>query len=131
MSFQPIKNRRDIFSFLDASNGLHDGFIVSVGYEHAGFTWGNPMLVDPSKAVLTLRIMVTSIHNTLVELRFEGVHEWQLKNDPSGLPEAAVWFTPRGLVAWCSDATASPDLLRDADYVLAEDLRWRIVPPKS
>ena len=117
MSYYVIRNSHDIASFINTTNGLHDGYLVSAHYEHTGFEWGNPLYVDEQKAVLELRIMVTSRNNTLIELVFDAVREWQIKENQDEMLDTSISFTDDGLILWRSDD----------DYVISKSMKWRMV----
>lgn len=127
MEYHDINSRRDAAIFERKVNCLHDGFIVSVNYSHEGYTWGNPMSVDPQKTSLVLRVMVTSINNALVELLFEGVREFQIKENGYELVDSSVSFSEAGLVTWCGDNSTEPDTSRDVSFVIAERMKWRFI----
>lgn len=127
MEYYEIKTEREAAIFDRETNSLHDGCLVSANYSHDGYIWGNPMVIDPQKASLTLRIMVTSLGNTLVELLFEAVREFQIKEADYELLASAVSFSADGLIIWCGDDSAEPDAFRDANYVIAEKMKWRLI----
>lgn len=92
-----IRSEQDMGLFLDRVNGLHDGYIIGVHYEHRGHSGGNPHWIDPESTELILRVMVTSIYDAVVELVFQSVYEWQILNDGSDIIEASLlhrWGLP-------------------------------------
>ena len=127
MEYQEIQTARDASVFNRESNGLHDGYIISLDYAHDGYEWGNPLYIDPRKARLALRIMVTSIHNTLVEILFDGVREFQIKENSREIVDSSVTLSKDGLVTWCADNSTDPEILCNANYVMAEKMKWKIV----
>lgn len=129
MDYHIISDEIDAAAFLSEANGLHDGYIVSVDYQHHGYTWGNPMYIDPEKTKLVLRVMVTSIYNTLIEMVFEFIKDFQIKDDEFGLLDSSITFSKDGYVTWCGDLTTEPDSLRDSNYVVSKVMKWRIVSP--
>lgn len=127
MEYREIKTNRDAVRFDRETNGLHDGYLVSVSYSHEGYTWGNPMHVDPQKTFLVLRIMVTSLRDTLVEMEFEGIRDFQIKETAYGLVDSSISITKDRLITWCGDNSTETDVLRDANYVIADKMKWRII----
>ena len=127
MEYHEIRNAQDVSDFLSETNGLHDGYIVSANYQHQGYVLGNPMLIDPQKSKLVLNVMVTSINNTLVELVFEDIRNFQIKDANYDLLDSSIVFSEDGSVTWCGDYSCEPDVLRDANYVAAGTMKWRIV----
>ena len=127
MEYQEIRTAHDASVFDRESNGLHDGYLISMDYTHDGYEWGNPLFVDLRKARLTLRIMVTSIDNTMVEILFEGVREFQIIENAYELVDSSVAFSREGLITWCGDSSTDPEVLHDANYVIAEKMKWKIV----
>ena len=87
------------------------------------------MYIDPEKTKLVLRVMVTSIYNTLIEIAFEGIKDFQIKNEEYGLLDSSISFSKDGFVTWCGDLSAEPNSLRDSNYVVARMMKWRIVSP--
>ena len=124
-----ISDEKDAAAFLAEVNGLHDGYVVSVDYQNHGYTWGNPMYFDPEKTKLVLRVMVTSIHDTLIEMVFEGIKDLQIKNVHCELPDSSISFTKDGYVTWCGDRSTEPDALCGSNYVVSKLMKWRIDSP--
>ena len=129
MDYHIIFDEIDATAFLSEANGLHDGYIVSVDYQHHGYTWGNPMYIDPEKTKLVLRVMATSICNTLVEIVFESIKDFQMKDVENELLDSSISFSKDGFITWCGDRSTEPDSLRDSNYVVASMMKWRIVSP--
>ncbi len=129
MDYHIISDEIDAAAFLSEANGLHDGYIVSVDYQHHGYTWGNPMYIDPEKTKLVLRVMVTSIYNTLIEMVFEFIKDFQIKDDEFGLLDSSISFSKDGYVTWCGDCSTEPDSLHDSNFVVSKMMKWRIVSP--
>ena len=127
MDYREILSARDASVFDRETNKLHDGYLVSVNYMHDGYAWGNPLFIDSHRAELILRIMVTSIHNTLVEILFEGVREFQIKDTSYELVDSSIALSKEGIVTWCADTSTEPETLRDANYVVAEKMKWKII----
>lgn len=127
MEYYEIRNEQDAAAFLSETNGLHDGYIVSVNYQHQGYAWGNPMFIDPKKSKLVLNVMVTSIYNTLVELVFEDIKDFQIKDVNYDLLDSSIVFSEDGFVTWCGDYSCEPDILRESNYVAAGTMKWCIV----
>ena len=129
MDYHIISTEKDVAEFLSEANGLHDGYIVSVDYQHQGYTWGNPMYIDPEKTRLVLRVMVTSIYNTLIEIVFEGIKDFQIKDVEYELLDSSISFSKDGFITWCGDLSTEPDSLRNSNYVVASMMKWRIISP--
>lgn len=117
--YQKIESKADIDRFLDAVNGLHDGYLIGVEYVHSGYGTGNPRWIDPEKTELRLRFLVTSIWDAVVELRFTGVRAFRLREDGTDILECHVEFAGRD-VLWSDDA-------EEADsFVRAKAMAWRL-----
>ena len=76
--FNEIKTKKDIQEFIDKTNSLHDGYIIGVQYTNDAITNvdENGYFVNPDAKKLTLRILVISFWNAIVEIEFDGVLEW-------------------------------------------------------
>ena len=79
--FNEIRTEKDIQNFIDKTNSLHDGYIVGVQYAKDIMTNvdENGYFTNPDATKLILKILVTSIRNTTVEIEFEAIREWQIK----------------------------------------------------
>ena len=93
MDYRIISDEKDAAAFLAEANGLHDGYIVSVNYQHQGYTWGNPIYIDPEKTKMVLCVMVTSIYDTLIEIVFESIKDFQIKDADYELLDSSISFS--------------------------------------
>ena len=125
--FVSIEHERDIRHFLKHTNGLHDGYLIGVQYTHSGHTGGNPHMTDNMHNALTLRILVTSLCDAVVEIVFRGVSEWRIKDDQWDMTDAALCFTKDGAILWADDVSLLHDRTVDRSYVVAESMKWRII----
>ena len=123
-TYHPILSQSDISHFLDRTNGLHDAFLTGVQYAHDGISGGNPCFIDPDRAELRLRYLVTSIYDAAVELVFTAPHEWQLRDTGFDVTDTSVSFDEKGRVIWTDDS--DPDL-QDGSYVIAQAMKWRFL----
>ncbi|MBQ2677238.1 MAG: hypothetical protein IJF54_07575 [Clostridia bacterium] len=125
--FTAIKNNQDIAEFLDKANGLHDGYIISVKYSNNGIKHINGgYTFNPEFTELAISILVTSINDTAVELLFENIDQWQIKEGHFEITETAISFTESGSVIWTDDCSTSPEFLNEGSYVIAKTMKWRI-----
>ena len=128
MDFSYIKTKKDIKDFLDKTNSLHDGHIISVQYTNMGITkvYGG-YHISPELTKLTLKILVTSIWDAVVEIEFENLSEWQIKDNYSDIIETSIAFNDEGFIIWSDDIYEDPNDMKRTSYAVAESLRWRIV----
>ena len=123
-----IKNINDINNFLDKTNSLHDGYVVEVKYINNGISrieGGHRF--EPAKTKLVLQILVTSIWDAVVEIEFENLLEWQIKDNQSDIFDVSVFFNEDNLIVWMDDIYTSADEMKKGSYVIAESMGWRIV----
>ena len=73
---------------------------------------------------LSLQILVTSLFDTTVEIEFEHLFEWQIK-DSTYIYGACVDL--HGCIVWSSDIYSNTDELKSNSYVIAKFMKWRIV----
>ena len=129
--FNEIKTENDIQNFIDKTNSLHDGYIVGVQYTNDVITNvdENGYFTKPDASKLILKILVTSISNTIVEIEFESLREWQLSNDAyfSMILDATVSFDDGGYITWSDSAKENQDNFEGCSYVTAKSMRWRII----
>ena len=103
--FNEIKTREDIRVFLEKTNSLHDGHIINVQYINNGISKGeNGYWLVSDQTKLTLQILVTSIWDAVVEIEFENVLEWQIKNCYYwDMTDTSVIFDEQNLIIWTDD----------------------------
>ena len=122
--FHPIRSQSDIDQFLDRTNGLHDAHLIGVQYAHDGISGGNPCFIDPDRAELRLRCLVTSIYDAVVELVFTAPYEWQLRDSGVDITDTSVSFDEKGRILWTDDSDPS---CRDGSWVIARAMKWRFL----
>ena len=127
MTYHPIHAQSDIDLFLDRTNGLHDAYLIGVDYAHNGISGGNPCYIDPDKAELRLRWLVTSIYDKTVELVFTAPLEWQLKEWGYDITNTAVSLTDKGFVIWADLDSTAPEFREQGSYVIAQAMKWRFL----
>ena len=126
--FREIRTNQDIQDFLEKSNCLHDGYIIDVHYTNQGISKiENGHYFEPDKTKLILQILVTSIWDTVVEIEFEGLFEWQIKDDMGDIFHASVTFDERNCIVWSDDAYTDKDEMKKGSYAIAASMKWRIV----
>ena len=132
--FQSIKHKRDIRNFLDKTNSLHDGYIIGVQYVNEAITKTDSggHFIEPDNTKLILRILVTSMDDMVVEMEFEALSEWQIKDKvyQKEITDTEVFFMD-GMVAWADDFYDDPLEFREGSYVIAKSMKWRIVEPSA
>lgn len=129
MEYYSIKSNEDVLVFLEKTNSLHDGYIIGVQYTNDALTNvdENGYLVDPDATKLILRILVTSIWNAVVEIEFEAIREWQLKERLWDMTDTSVVFDENNLIVWSNDVFTDMSDLKNRSYVIAASMKWRIV----
>ena len=128
--FQSIKNKRDVRNFLDKTNALHDGYIIGVQYMNDAImhTDSGGRFIEPDKTKLVLRVLVTSMDDIIVEIEFEALSEWQIKDKvyQKEITDTEVFFMD-GMIAWSDDFYDDPLEFKEGSYVIAKSMKWRIV----
>ena len=122
--FNEIKTKKDIQEFIDKTNSLHDGYIIGVQYTNVD---ENGYFINPNAKKLSLRILVTSISDTVVEIEFDGVLEWQIKDNQMDMTNTSILFVEYDRILWVDDVFTNMNLLKNESYVIADSMRWRIV----
>ena len=129
--FNEIKTEKDIQYFLEKTNSLHDGYIVGVQYTNDILTNvdENGYFTNPDATKLIIRILVTSIFDTLVEIEFENLWTWQVLNDTYHyvILDTSVSFNEKGYIIWADDALIEPEDIEGSSYAIAKSMKWRIV----
>ena len=123
-----INNTNDINEFLDKTNSLHDGYVIGVKYINNGISKiDGGHYLEPSKTKLGLQILVTSICDAVVEIEFENLLEWQIKDNQSDIFGVSVFFNEKNLIVWMDDIYISAEEMKKGSYVIAESMKWRII----
>ena len=123
-----IKNIKDINIFLEETNSLHDGYVVNVRYNNDGISKiEGRYYFELSKTKLVLQILVTSIWYAVVEIEFENLLEWQIKDNHSDILDVSVFFNEENLIVWMDDIYTSAEDMKKGSYVIAESMKWRII----
>lgn len=126
--YHEIKTIKDIQFFLDRSNSLHDGYIINVQYANNGISIdGDTYYFNPEQTKLTLKILVTSICDTIIEIEFENLKEWQIKDNQWDMTDTSVIFDKDDWILWSDDVYVDADELKKGSYVIAKTMKWRVV----
>lgn len=126
--FNLIKVTGDIKKFLDKTNSLHDGYIIGVQYTNNGITRGEWSLnINPQQTKLVLQILVTSIYDTVVEIEFEHIFEWQIRDNQWDISDVTVMFDNQNRIVWSDDVYINMDELKKGSYVIAKSMKWQIL----
>jgi len=125
--FNEIKTNKDIEVFLEKTNYLHDGYIIDVRYTHNGISKiENGHYFEPDKTKLILKILVTSIWDAVVEIEFESLFEWQIKDNQGDILHTSVAFDEQNRIIWSDDAYINMDEVKKGSYAIASSMKWRI-----
>ena len=69
---------------------------------------------------------MTSIWDAVVEIEFENLLEWQIKDNQSDIFDVSVFFSENNLIVWMDDIYTSAEDMKNGSYVIAESMKWRI-----
>ena len=129
MDYYFIKSSEDIALFLEKTNSLHDGYIVGVQYTNDIHTNvdENGYFINPCATKLIIRILVTSIYDTLVEIEFDALKEWQIKDNLWDMQDTSVFFDDQNFIVWSSNSFINMNELKKHSYVIADSMKWRII----
>ena len=127
--FNEIKTREDIRFFFEKTNSLHDGHIINVQYTNTGISKvENGYRITPEQTKLTLQILVTSIWDAVVEIVFENVSEWQIKNCYYwDMTDTSVIFNDQNWIIWSDDVFVNMEETKKGSYAIAKSMKWRII----
>lgn len=127
-TYHSITTQADIARFLEETNNLHDGYIISVQYRNDGIVpIPNGHEFHHENTELRVQILVTSIYDTVVELLFTGIDEWQIKDDMWDMIQTSVSFAGHGRVIWTNDYSTVPEVRKDCSYVIATSMKWKFL----
>ena len=126
--YNEIKTIKDIEFFLDKTNSLHDGYIINVHYANNGISIdGDTYYFNPEQTKLTLQILVTSICDTIIEIEFEYLKEWQIKDNQLDITDTTVFLDKDNSILWSDDVYVNQDELKNSSYVIAKAMKWRVI----
>lgn len=123
-----ITNQQDIERFIDETNGLHDGYIIGVEYRNEGISsvpGGHSF--DPTRTSLRLRVLVTSMWDAVVELLFENIQQWQIRDEQWDMTDISLSVDEKGWITWADDYSTAPEIRVKGSYVVARSMKWRIM----
>lgn len=129
MDYTSIKTQADIRTFLEKTNSLHDGYFISIEYSHKGIQRNKDggLFIEPYKNELIVKVLVTSMWDITVELRFTGILEQQIRENYGNYIFCVdINFDEHGLIIW-SDEKWNPNNQEKMSYVKALNMDWRIV----
>lgn len=127
-TYHAITTQADIDRFLSETNDLHDGYIISVQYHNDGITpipGGHEFHYENTQ--LRVQILVTSVYDSVVELLFTGMYEWQIRDEMWDITETAISFTKHNQIIWTSGYSTAPDVRKRYCYAVANSMQWRFV----
>lgn len=125
--FNIIKTKEDIENFLDKANALHDGYVISVQYTNDGITkldYGH--YFNPEQTKLIIQVLVTSIYDTIIDIAFENLLEWQIKDSQWNITDSSIMFDENGSIIWLDDVYTTVEEMKKGSYVIAKTMKWRI-----
>lgn len=126
--YNSIKSNKDIQYFLEKVNSLHDGYTIEVRYTNGGISKiMHGHVFNPKQTKLVVKILVTSIGDAVVELEFENILEWQIKDNHVDITDTTVIFDDHKWIIWSDDAFINIDEIKKGSYVIAKTMRWRII----
>ncbi len=125
--YNSINSSEDIQYFLEKVNSLHDGYIIGVQYANNGISkieCGHSF--SPEQTKLVVKILVTSICDAVVELEFENLLEWQIKDNQWDMTDTTVMFDDNKRIIWSDDVYINMEEIKKGSYVIAKSMKWRI-----
>ena len=125
--FNIIKTKKDVENFLNKTNALHDGHIIGVQYTNGGITkleYGHHF--NPEQTKLIIQVLVTSIFDAIVEIEFENLLEWQIRDNQWDITDSSIIFDENGSIIWLDDVYTTAEEMKKGSYVIAKTMQWRI-----
>jgi hypothetical protein len=82
----------------------------------------------PDMTEMRITVLVTSIWDSVVELVFEALDDWQLGgHSGSCIYDILVDFSDRGFVIWTTGCSTDMAVMREADFVISRRMKWRFI----
>ena len=126
--FNTIKSPKDIQMFLDKTNSLHDGYIIGVQYFNNGISSiGDEYSFNSEQTKLNLRILVTSICDTVIEIEFENLLEWQIKDSQWDITDTTLIINEQRWIVWADNTYSNEEEMKKSSYAIAKSMKWRVM----
>ena len=128
-TYTSILTPEDAKAFIEAVNNLHDGEITAMDYRFTGITKlpeGGHMYA-PDMTELRITVLVTSIWDSVVELVFEALDDWQLKGKQFGIYGVLVEFNDQGAVIWTTSHSTDMTHMKESSYITCRRMKWRFI----
>ena len=129
-TYTSVLTPEDAKAFIEAVNNLHDGEITAIDYRFTGITKlpeGGHMYA-PDMTELRITVLVTSIWDSVVELVFEALDDWQIGGySGSSIYDILVDFSDKGFVIWTTGCSTDMEVMREEDFVVARLMKWRFI----
>ena len=128
-TYTPILTPEDAKAFIEAVNHLHDGEITAINYRFDGITKlpeGGHMHA-PDMTEMRITVLVTSIWDSVVELVFEALDDWQLKSNQMGIYGTLVEWGDQGRVIWTTAHSTDVKYIQESNYVISRHMKWRFI----
>ena len=122
-----ISTDRDIEIFLERTNHLHDGYVISTSYKNNGIEMidgGYDFYFDKSR--LILQILITSLEDVIVEMVFDSVYEWQLCGGELPILDSYMHFDTNGSIVFTDEKDDGFEYLGSI-RIVAGRMSWRII----
>lgn len=129
LDYTPILTPEDAKAFIQAVNHLHDGEITDISYKFNGITKlpeGGHMYA-PDMTALHITVLVTSIWDSVVELVFEALDDWQLKSNQMGIYGTLVEWGDPGRVIWTTSHSTDMTYMKESSYIVCHGMKWRFI----
>lgn len=128
-TYTSILTPEDAKAFIKSVNDLHDGEITAIDYRFNGITKlpeGGHMY-EPDKSELRITVLVTSIWDSVVELVFEALYDWQLKSNQMGIYGTLVEWGDQGSVIWTTAHSTDMTCMKESSYIVCHGMKWRFI----
>lgn len=123
-----IKSLKDIDVFKEKTNALHDGHIIAIKYQNNGIKIsGDVYEFNSELKQLKIRVLITSIQDAVLEMKFENVLAWKITETTEDILESDVRFDERGFVVWSNSEIVLKNVHENDSYVIAQKMKWRIL----
>ena len=122
-----IVSEEDMELFLKRTNHLHDGYVISTTYKNDGIEMtdeGYDFFYDKSR--LTIQVLVTSLEDTIVEIIFDNVYEWQISGGSLPILDSYMYFDAADSIVFTDEEETEFEHLGSI-RVVAGKMSWRVI----
>lgn len=126
-----VRTKEDIETFLKETNGLHDGYITSVHYDNENMyvpLEDGRAEIGTFDGVLRIRVLISSVCDTVIELIFKNVFDWQMNlRKVYEIFDSSLAVSENGDIVWTDMPGTDRETREKGAFVVAKSMEYRFI----